>query len=771
MKQDNTGIFVALACVLLFLCNSSMSAQTSGFVLSGTVRTEENAVYATVTAAGDSALTYRTVTEENGSFRINNVKEGRYTITVTCLGYQSLSKTARVEADTDIGIISIKPDSRMLDEVTVMADFTRTKPTGETVIQVKGNPLAKGKSTVNFLRHVRDLDVTDRSISVHGMENTLIYLEDRRITFEQLRTIQPDMISRIEIIPHADPSYGVNASGGVVKVFLREDGGMLGTVSLYGQTDEGGLVQASPDVNVLYNRGKLSINNNLHLSPYGRYKMKFDQLEERADGNTNDTEMNDMNRDKAFQDELSLRYSFNKTDRIDIYGGTYIYKSDIRKSSTDGASSLGTGSDRRSQEYSAGIQIRKGLRKDGSSHIRIKAEYGKSKDKHSEAYTSAGDTEPALRRLNTDKLYISPYLYLNFNGKSSLTAGAEYQYLTDRHDYNGTATLPYVRDARFTSKGHDYGAWASYEILTGDLYFQAALNYHGTKSIHKDYMEAENNIDSWEDGIYPTLFGQWTMDNEKMVYLSFQYRHYYSLPNYNYRLPSVTWQNAGLYSTGNTDLTKENYDQAAISLSLSRKWLLSYHFYYGSNMVRVIMRQDEKRHGVYYTKPYNAGDWMCHRLRLTYSGRVTKFWHNRSNLSLEWQRETMPERKVCNPSVSFSSNNDFSLCKNFGVTLSLSASSKYKSLCYDSNASYCIDIGAYGSLLKDKLSLELMCGNLFFNRSKTTVHGDGWKITRRDLCPNTRIRLTATLSFSAGKKIKNVSLPKTNRMSRQTPTL
>ena len=45
------------------------------------------------------------------------------------------------------------------------------------------------------------------------------------------------MIDRIEIIPHADASYGVNATGGVVKVYLRSEGVLLGSVSLYGEAD------------------------------------------------------------------------------------------------------------------------------------------------------------------------------------------------------------------------------------------------------------------------------------------------------------------------------------------------------------------------------------------------------------------------------------------------------------------------------------------------------------------------------------------------------
>lgn len=41
--------------------------------------------------------------------------------------------------------------AEMLEGITVMANYTRQKRTGETIVKVKGNPLTKGKSTQDFL--------------------------------------------------------------------------------------------------------------------------------------------------------------------------------------------------------------------------------------------------------------------------------------------------------------------------------------------------------------------------------------------------------------------------------------------------------------------------------------------------------------------------------------------------------------------------------------------------------------------------------------------
>ena len=96
------------------------------------------------------------------------------------------------------------------------------------------------------------------------------------------------------------------------------------------------------------------------------------------------------------------------------------------------------------------------------------------------------------------------------------------------------------------------------------MYF--ALQYHGTQNIYSDYRSPENSTRSWEDGVYPSLFAQWLINSAKGRYLTLGFKHYYSLPNYNYRIPSVVWQSNNLYSIGNTNLKKENFYNMEIIL-------------------------------------------------------------------------------------------------------------------------------------------------------------------------------------------------------------
>ena len=273
-----------------------------------------------LTADRDSSITMKAATGDDGSFKFSGLADGSYEISVTCVGYESQTRRADVKGNTNVGKIRLEDAYRMLDEVTVMADYTDVKLTGETVVKVKGNPLAKGKTVIDFLQYVRDLDVTQSELGIRGKANTLIYLEDRKITFDQLKSISPSMIESVEIIPHADGSYGLLATGGVVKIHLRKDGGMIGSATLYTVVNTEGMVGESPRANVLYSKGKWTLNNYLTAFEYSRYPY-ITRQHDTSGGTGEQTDTRDISRNKAVRDNLSLRYAFNKTDHIDVYGG------------------------------------------------------------------------------------------------------------------------------------------------------------------------------------------------------------------------------------------------------------------------------------------------------------------------------------------------------------------------------------------------------------------------------------------------------------------
>lgn len=765
------SVFIAIA-ILIITCNTW--AQENGYILSGHIVDSDNKGISKATvrliSETDSALAVNAVTGDDGSFTFSGIANGTYFLSITCVGYEKFSQKTNVTGNIRMGKIRLENVYKMLDGITVMANYTDVKQTGETVVKVKGNPLAKGKTVTDFLQYVRDLDVSQNDLSIRGKANTFIYLEDRKISFEQLKSISPLMIESVEIIPHADNSYGDRATGGVVKIHLRKEGGMIGSATIYTVANIDGMIGESPRVNILYSKGKWTFNNYLTAFEYSRSPYIIQQ-NDRSDGKNVRTDTKNISRTKTISDNLSLRYAFNKTDIIDIYGGVSVAWNNDTVTSVSGSDVLDITSRPETQYYSVGTQCRKGWGRNGQNYFHVRLDYSKSIADSKQGYAYNGQMEEARLSSNLDLVDIAPKIHFALKDNMDLNAGCQFQYASDRHNDDGTQTFGYISDGRYNYKLYYYRAWMDYSVILGQsLYLKLGLNYSATDEMNKDNINPGNKINTWQDGIYPTLQGQWLIDRDKMRYLSIGYRHYYSMPNYNYRLPTVVWQGENLYSTGNTNLKKENYDDLDIYFSLNRNISLSYNMNYGSDIVNVIMHQDENRPGIYFTRPENTDFSLIHTFRMAYSGRIFKFWYSNTYVMLTYKNARAGENKIKHARVMFRSNNDFSISKNFGLTYIFEAASKNETESYTSNANYSMDFGAYLSLLKGKLNINLMYENAFYNRIKTTVFGDGWSKKRINLSPDSHILLSFAWNFNSGSKIKKQKLPTVNNFEREIPT-
>ena len=80
--------------------------------------TEEKAPvdYATVmlTAKADSTKVYGSITDEKGGFTVEMPK-GSYRLKISFMGYDSFEREVNLAADTDLGELTMKPSSVMLD--------------------------------------------------------------------------------------------------------------------------------------------------------------------------------------------------------------------------------------------------------------------------------------------------------------------------------------------------------------------------------------------------------------------------------------------------------------------------------------------------------------------------------------------------------------------------------------------------------------------------------------------------------------------------------
>lgn len=126
-------------------------SQNNQYTLSGHIVDSNGAFLlgANVALTNDSAVTVmRASTDAEGYFSLRRIPEGNYHVTITYLGFDSYSQDLYIGNNASLGKIKLQESSRMLNEVTIMGRYTDIKPSGETIVRVAGNPLAKGQSFI-----------------------------------------------------------------------------------------------------------------------------------------------------------------------------------------------------------------------------------------------------------------------------------------------------------------------------------------------------------------------------------------------------------------------------------------------------------------------------------------------------------------------------------------------------------------------------------------------------------------------------------------------
>lgn len=91
-----------------------------------------------------------------------------------------------------------------------------------------------------------------------------------------------------------------------------------------------------------------------------------------------ETHIKGVNYGRSLDENLSFRYSFNKFDRIDVYGGVGVGSGDSRQTSIGSDTETKMNTDNNHRDYNAGLQFQKGLSADGRSYFMLKTEYNKS---------------------------------------------------------------------------------------------------------------------------------------------------------------------------------------------------------------------------------------------------------------------------------------------------------------------------------------------------------------------------------------------------------
>ena len=225
---------------------------------------------------GNNNMAGGTITDEQGSFRIEGLEFGSYVLTVSYIGYQNatreftLSSTAK---NAHFKQIAISEDNQMLKEVEVTGIRSQMKfEIDKKVFNVDQAIAATGGSASDILQNIPSVEVdTEGTVSLRGSESVTVWINGKAqgLTADNqgdiLEQMPAESIERIEVITNPSAKYSPEGTVGIINIVLKRDrkagyyGSAQAGASMY-DLDFGGY-NASTNIN--YSSGKLDAYANI----------------------------------------------------------------------------------------------------------------------------------------------------------------------------------------------------------------------------------------------------------------------------------------------------------------------------------------------------------------------------------------------------------------------------------------------------------------------------------------------------------------------------
>lgn len=161
---------------------------------------------------------------EDGKFVFDPMPQKNYILEISCLGYEKVEQAIQLKENIKLNF-SVKESSTLIEEVQVIAERDAIiNKNGNLTMKIANTNFADQPTTISLLSIFPRILVspTGESINVIGKGNPLIYLDNQRISLDQLNSINVNSIQDIELINN--PSAKYEADGRAVILIRRKKG-------------------------------------------------------------------------------------------------------------------------------------------------------------------------------------------------------------------------------------------------------------------------------------------------------------------------------------------------------------------------------------------------------------------------------------------------------------------------------------------------------------------------------------------------------------------
>ncbi len=300
-----------IALALLFIAHTALATteEPGSGKISGVVTdsgSKESVEFASVALVTDEGKTIDgTICDAKGKFTINKVSNGKYSLVISFVGYET--KTIEVEVtdanhNIDLGTINISTEARLLGEVTVEGQRALIEErVDRTIYNAENDATTQGGDATDVLKRVPMLSVDmDGNVSLRGSQNILVLINNKPSTVmansiaDALKQIPAEQIKSVEVITSPSAKYDAEGTGGIINIITKKNTLQGVTMNLNSSVGNRG---SNLGLNGNYRQGKLGIS----LGGFGRamYNVKGSFENEQITKDPNNTNPVIINRQSA----------------------------------------------------------------------------------------------------------------------------------------------------------------------------------------------------------------------------------------------------------------------------------------------------------------------------------------------------------------------------------------------------------------------------------------------------------------------------------------
>ena len=638
--------------------------------------------YATVRACTLPGKTFVSgcVTDPSGHFTME-LEKGRYELEIQFMGFVTAYKSITLDgtkSTVDVGKINLSPDSRLLEEVNVVAEKSTYEMTLDKHVFNVGKDVGNtAGNAIEVLENIPAVSVdVEGNVSLRGDDGVHILIDGKESglsgmsTQDALRTLQGDMIERVEVITNPSVRYDAEGSAGIINIILKKDKrqGFNGAVNL--RTGYPWMYGASLSGNYRLKRwnffGSYGFNSRSNIGGGVNLTKRFSDI---IEGDTLFTQLTDQTTERRMRrmgHNVRVGADYYITDR-DIVSAAFVYRYGRLETHPvvkyyDEYPLLGTSTyDERAEDYAEyepmyevtmdydktferkGRSLKANVRyftnaENSSSDIIEKVYPNKEMLEILDEIYQKTNNDQSMRNLQASIDYVHPFLtkaqweigakYTNRNinsisGVTERDSTGQYHPLADYcYDYEYSEQVA----ALYSSLGNEWGRWSGQVGLRAEM-TDVMTNLKGY---------AHDGTDSINGGkpfvdFFPSAHLNYSVNESNQFQVSYTRR--IRRPGFWQMSPFRSYNDNRNIRMGNPSLTPtymDSYELGYIHFWDNASFNFTTYYRHGTNMIRNYTYEDD---GVFYSMPVNFGKADDFGVEMVAQGQMTKWWNLNGNVN------------------------------------------------------------------------------------------------------------------------------------------